>query len=123
MVRIWSHAMFFLAGAAASTALDYLSSLSKLGQGSSQPASNGKAGPFALGNTPTTASSPTVGSSPAPSGIAANTMHTLIAAQSQAPTSSSGGSTALLGSSAINNLTQRQAYAPPPLGQSVSMNV
>jgi hypothetical protein len=116
--------MFFLAGAAASTALDYLSSLSKLGSGSSQPASNGQTSPFALANAkPTTASAPATGSSPAPSGIAASTMNTLISAQSQAPTPNSNGSSTLIGSSAINNLTQRQAHAPLPLGQSVSMNV
>jgi hypothetical protein len=113
--------MFFLAGAAASTALDYLSSLGKLGSGSSRPASNGQTSPFALANAAPTASA--TGSSPAPSGIAASTMNALISAQSQAPTSNSSGSATLLGSSAINNLTQRQAHAPLSLGQSVSMNV
>jgi Ca2+-binding EF-hand superfamily protein len=74
--------MFFLAGVAAGTALDYLGSLKQLGEQSLIGNNGQSSDPFSLGNnTQNAGAAPT---SSGPMGISSETMNTLISAQSQA---------------------------------------
>src|SRR6516164_878381 len=77
--------MFFMVGAAAaSSLLDYVSSLQQLGQSSQTGSGNGQASnPFSLGNTQGAGVAPT---SSGTMGMAPSTMDTLLSAQSQATT-------------------------------------
>ena len=77
--------MFFMVGAAAaSSVLDYVSSLQQMGQLSPTGSGNGQASsPFSLGNTQGAGGAPT---SSGTMGMAPSTMNTLLSAQSQTTT-------------------------------------
>jgi hypothetical protein len=79
--------MFFLAGAVAGGALDYLSSLKQLGQPSQAGGNAAVSNPFSTGN-----SAQNAGAAPTSSGamgISSDTMNTLLSAQTQTAASAS----------------------------------
>jgi hypothetical protein len=114
--------MFFMVGAAGS-ALDYLSSLQKLGQ-PSQTAGAGNAqasDPFALGNGPQDAgTTPTSSSSSAPIGIGPEMMNTLLSAQSQATSATNSSSSQLFSVLGGNSDGSSQSLASPTAATSGS---
>jgi hypothetical protein len=79
--------MFFLAGAVAGSALDYLSSLKQLGQPSQAGGNGAVSNPFSTGsNTQDAGATPT---SSGTMGISSETMNTLLSAQTQTAASAS----------------------------------